>query len=151
MHIMVLDSEQATIALGESLGERLRPGDLLFLSGDPGAGKTTLTQGIARGLGVTVPVTSPTFQLKKSYTGRFRLVHLDLYRLERPEELEVLEPDELTSEGITVVEWGDLLKQRLALEYLEIRIDFGPAGGRTATFTPSGGRYHDLVKELAGC
>lgn len=133
------------------MGERLRPGDLLFLSGDPGAGKTTLTQGIARGLGVAGPVTSPTFQLKKSYRGRFRLIHLDLYRLERPEELEALEPDELTAEGITVVEWGDLLKQRLGGEYLEVRIDFGPAGGRTVTFAPRGGRYRNLVKELAGC
>ncbi len=149
MKMWSVDSEQAMTELGERLGERLRPGDLLFLSGDLGAGKTTLTQGIARGLGVTAAVTSPTFQLRKTYSGRWPLNHLDLYRLEKPEELEVLEPDELIEAGVTVVEWGDLLKRLFPHQHLEIAIEYGPGEGqRLVTFRPDGRRFEALVEEL---
>ncbi|TCL73213.1 tRNA threonylcarbamoyladenosine biosynthesis protein TsaE [Hydrogenispora ethanolica] len=144
-----IDSERAMLDLGERLGERLQPGDLLFLSGDLGAGKTTLTKGIAQGLEVTAAVTSPTFQLRKGYAGRIRLNHLDLYRLEKPSELAMLEPDELFEEGVTVVEWGDLLKANFPHDHLDVAIEYGPAEGeRRVTLRPAGQRFDDLIKEL---
>lgn len=118
-------SEIEMISLGRLLGERAQPGDLLFLSGELGAGKTTLTKGIAQGLGIKQEITSPTFQLLKSYQGRYPLHHLDLYRLTNQAELAILEPEELVQDGITVVEWGDLLLARLNSDYLAIRIDLG--------------------------
>jgi len=141
------------IRLGERLGNKLRTGDLLFLFGDLGAGKTTLTKGIAAGLGVEEPVTSPTFQLKKTYYGEnIVLNHLDLYRLESPMELEILEPDALLDEGVTVVEWGKLLKDRLQTDCLEIRITLETeTGGRKVTMIPFGDRYCRLLEELKLC
>ena len=78
MKELQIRSEQAMIELGELLGKRVVPGDLLFLSGDLGAGKTTLVKGIAKGMGISATITSPTFQLIKTYYGKYRLNHLDL-------------------------------------------------------------------------
>lgn len=142
-------SEQAMLELGVLLGERVKPGDLLFLSGDLGAGKTTLVKGIAKGMGIKSDITSPTFQLLKTYYGRYPLNHLDLYRLDVETEVEILELEELTDEGVTVIEWGDIVKDRLFKEYLTIDIDFEETeGSRVVTLIPSGKRYNLLVEEL---
>jgi tRNA threonylcarbamoyladenosine biosynthesis protein TsaE len=106
MKVLEIRSEHEMLQLGSYIGERLKTGDLLFLSGDLGAGKTTLTKGIAKSLAINQEITSPTFQLKKSYQGRCLLNHLDLYRLQNEAELDILEPEELTEIGITVIEWG---------------------------------------------
>jgi tRNA threonylcarbamoyladenosine biosynthesis protein TsaE len=142
-------SEQAMIELGKLFGERIMPGDLLFLSGDLGAGKTTLVKGIAKGMGINATITSPTFQLIKTYYGKYRLNHLDLYRLNNEAETEILEPDELVAEGIAVIEWGDFLKGRFFDEYLEIRIEYDEAiDTRKVTLRPIGLRYQQMVKEI---
>lgn len=96
-------------ALGERLAERLRPGDLVLLTGPLGAGKTTLTQGIAAGLGVRGPITSPTFVLARvhpSLVGGPALVHVDAYRLSSLVEVEDLDLDASLADSVTVVEWG---------------------------------------------
>lgn len=142
-------SGQAMIKWGELLGERVKPGDLLFLSGDLGAGKTTLVKGIAKGMRIGADITSPTFQLIKTYHGKYRLNHLDLYRLGEQSEIEILEPDELIADGVTVIEWGDFVKDRLFNEYLEIAIGFCEAiDTRSVTLIPSGSRYQRLIEEL---
>jgi tRNA threonylcarbamoyladenosine biosynthesis protein TsaE len=99
-----------TEAAGEELGLRLHAGDLVLLKGELGAGKTTFVRGIARGCGSTAPVASPTFQLVRVYPGRVQLAHVDLYRLEKGDELLDLGLDELLDAGAVVVEWGDRLK-----------------------------------------
>ncbi|NLW48095.1 MAG: tRNA (adenosine(37)-N6)-threonylcarbamoyltransferase complex ATPase subunit type 1 TsaE [Firmicutes bacterium] len=143
-------SEQAMIELGELLGEKIMPGDLLFLSGDLGTGKTTLVKGIAKGMGIGATITSPTFQLIKTYYGKYRLNHLDLYRLTDTTETEILELDELVAEGITVIEWGEFLKGRFFDEYLEIGIEYDEdMDTRKMTLRPEGLRYQQMVKELA--
>ena len=100
---------EETEAAGEELGRRLRIGDLVLLKGELGAGKTTFVRGIARGTGSTAPVASPTFQLVRLYPGRLPLAHVDLYRLERGDELNDLGLEELLDSGAVVVEWGDRL------------------------------------------
>ena len=101
-------SPDETQALGELLGRLLQPGDVVLLTGNLGAGKTALTQGIARGLGVAGPVSSPTFTLLKEYAGRAALYHFDLYRIEDSEELETLGfGDYFESDGVSVVEWAE--------------------------------------------
>ncbi len=101
-------SPEATHALGEHLGRLLRPGDVVLLSGTLGAGKTALTQGIARGLGVAGPVSSPTFTILKEYAGRIPLYHFDLYRIEDPDELEALGfGDYFYGDGVSVLEWAE--------------------------------------------
>ncbi len=102
-------SPEATEAAGEELGRRLRKGDLVLLRGELGAGKTTFVRGIARGCGSAAPVASPTFQLIRIYPGRVQLAHVDLYRLEKGDELRDFGLDELLDLGAVVVEWGDRL------------------------------------------
>lgn len=116
-----------TRAYGSTLGALLRPGDLLVLTGPLGAGKTALTQGIAAGLEVRSPVTSPTFIMARVHTdGRVPLVHVDAYRLgDSPDlagEIDALDLDVTAEDAVTVVEWGAAVAHRLAEDYLEIRI-----------------------------
>ena len=91
------------------LGERLRTGDVVLLTGELGAGKTTFVRGVARGMGSRADVASPTFQLVRVYPGRVQLAHVDLYRIEKPSELSGLGLDELADQGAVVVEWGERL------------------------------------------
>ncbi len=106
--------------MGESFGRRLRAGDLILLTGELGAGKTTFVRGAARGTGSSAPVASPTFQLVRLYPGRVQLAHVDLYRIQTPSELADLGLDELLDQGAVVVEWGDRLgTTRAALVHIE--------------------------------
>ena len=110
-------------ALGRRLAAQLRPGDLVVLTGDLGAGKTTLVQGLADALGVTEPVLSPTFVIARVYrSGRLPLVHVDAYRLGSAVEVEDLDLDASVEESVTVVEWGEGLVDDLATDRLVLRI-----------------------------
>ena len=106
----VTKSPAETEAFGERFGERLQPGDLVLLTGELGAGKTTFVRGVARGIGSSAPVASPTFQLVRVYPGRLQLAHVDLYRVEQNSELGDLGLEELADQGAVVIEWGDRLQ-----------------------------------------
>jgi tRNA threonylcarbamoyladenosine biosynthesis protein TsaE len=106
----ITGSPAETEAFGERFGRRLRVGDMVLLTGELGAGKTTFVRGVARGTVSTAPVASPTFQLVRVYPGRVQLAHVDLYRIETPSELGDLGLDELLGQGAVVVEWGDRLE-----------------------------------------
>ncbi|MEV1001934.1 tRNA (adenosine(37)-N6)-threonylcarbamoyltransferase complex ATPase subunit type 1 TsaE [Nonomuraea sp. NPDC050202] len=113
-------------AYGARLATRLRPGDLLVLSGPLGAGKTTLVQGIAEGLKVRGPITSPTFVIARVHPSLREgppLVHVDAYRLGGDLEVDDLDLDASLEESVTVVEWGEGLVEGLADDRLEIHID----------------------------
>ena len=106
------DSAEDALILGEKIGRHLETGDIVFLFGDLGAGKTTLTQGIARGLGVAKEeyVRSPTFTLVNEYKGKVPVYHIDLYRIVSSHDLEDLGLEEVfSSEGISIVEWAEKL------------------------------------------
>lgn len=116
-------SAEDTMRLGEVLAPVLTAGDVLLLSGDLGAGKTQLTKGLARGLGVAEPVTSPTFNILLVHEGRIPLYHLDLYRLEFAEQLEDLDYfATLEGDGVSVVEWGDRFAEAAPLDGLSVSI-----------------------------
>jgi tRNA threonylcarbamoyladenosine biosynthesis protein TsaE len=135
LHLITRTAEE-TRALGEALASVVDRGDVISLTGDLGAGKTTLIQGVARGLGVTEPVLSPTFTLVRQYEGRMRVYHLDVYRLERLQDVLDLGFDEmLDPSGLMVIEWGDAIAALLPEEFLEARMslaDGGPAGDAEA-------------------
>ena len=103
-------SPAETEEAGERLGGRLRSGDVVLLTGELGAGKTTFVRGVARGTGSHAPVASPTFQLVRVYPGRVQLAHVDLYRVEKNTELRDLGLEELAGQGAVVVEWGERLE-----------------------------------------
>lgn len=92
------------------VGERLRTGDVVLLTGELGAGKTTFVRGVAQGTGSNADVASPTFQLVRIYRGRIQLAHVDLYRVENNAELGDLGLEELAEQGAVVVEWGERLQ-----------------------------------------
>lgn len=116
--------EEDTYQLGETIGELLKSGQIILLSGDLGAGKTILTQGIAAGLGVDDDITSPTYNLINEYEGELELFHMDLYRLEQEEDLYDLGFEEyLERDGIIVIEWPDLAYAMLPPDFLYIKIN----------------------------
>jgi tRNA threonylcarbamoyladenosine biosynthesis protein TsaE len=122
----VCKGTEDTQALASALAELVRPGDLLLLAGDLGTGKTTFAQGFARGLGVDDHVTSPTFTLARTYAGRLRLHHLDVYRLDHLQEAVDLGLAELVDDGgVTLVEWGDVITAALPADYLEVALGYG--------------------------
>jgi tRNA threonylcarbamoyladenosine biosynthesis protein TsaE len=118
-------SVNATRDLASAVAGMVRVGDLLLLVGDLGAGKTAFTQGFAAALGIDEPVTSPTFTLARSYKGRVKLNHLDVYRLENVQEAEDLGLGELLEDGVTLIEWGDTIAPVLPADYLEVRFAYG--------------------------
>lgn len=127
-----------TEAFGERLAARLRAGDLVVLSGPLGAGKTALVRGLARGLGVAGPVTSPTFVIAREHQplpGRagVPLVHVDAYRLGGAAELDDLDLDTDLTEAVVAVEWGEGVAERLAQRHLLVRLERRPDEVRVAT------------------
>ena len=146
---IVTTSPEETFALGEALGRRLEAGDLVTLSGELGAGKTALAQGISTGLGVTEPVTSPTFALVHEYPGgRLVVWHVDLYRIERAAELRELGLDDVIGDprGICVVEWADRFGV-LPPDHLRIELAHTPDGRRLAV-SGTGPRGRELAEGL---
>lgn len=120
-------SVDETRELGEALAALARPGDIIVLAGDLGAGKTAFVQGFGRGLGVVQRITSPTFTLVHVYEdGRLPVHHLDVYRLDQLSEALDLGLAEMLDEGgVMLIEWGDAITPVLPHDYLEVRITFG--------------------------
>ena len=114
-----------TRALGGAVATLVDAGDVVVLVGDLGAGKTAFVQGFAASLGVTAPVTSPTFTLANRYEGRLVVNHLDVYRFEHFGEVQDLALPELLDDGVTLVEWGDTISLALPAEHLSVTIRFG--------------------------
>jgi len=139
-----------TRRVGEAIGRLLQPGDVILLAGPLGAGKTTLVQGIARGLGVTGSVMSPTFVLMRELEGRLKLYHLDLYRLEKMPEITDLGLDDyLYGDGATVIEWADRAEALWPDDHLRIDLEYGAeAKGRRLKITAHGKRYHNVMDDL---
>ena len=140
----------STRALGERLGRAAAAGDVIALSGPLGAGKTELARGIARGLDVAGPVSSPTFILVAEHEGRLPLFHLDGYRLAGPEDaLGAGLLDERRAAGVTVVEWAERLWAALPAGRLEIRLDGSGDDPRSLVCRATDARHARLLEALA--
>ena len=143
---MYIKNEEELINLGERLGTLLQKNDVLILSGELGAGKTTFTKGLAKGLGIRQMIKSPTYTIVREYEGRLPLYHLDVYRIEG--DADSIDLDEfLFGCGVTVIEWGHLLGEDLPDAYLELKI-LKEADGRRLLFTAQGSRAERLIEEL---
>ncbi|MBI2957278.1 MAG: tRNA (adenosine(37)-N6)-threonylcarbamoyltransferase complex ATPase subunit type 1 TsaE [Chloroflexi bacterium] len=135
--------------LGSAIGRTARPGDVLLLVGELGAGKTTLTQGIARGLGVKEHAVSPSFVLMREYKGRLPLYHLDLYRLERLAEIADLGLDDyLCGKGVSIVEWADRGPSLMPADHLMIELRALSGSERCIRLIPHGERYRQRLKDI---
>lgn len=146
---IVSHSLAQTQRLGARLGELLHGGELLLLDGDLGTGKTSLTQGIAEGLGVREVVSSPTFTLLKEYEGRLPLYHFDLYRLDDASEILDLGFEEyFESGGVCVVEWANKAEYIWPSEHLRVRLKIVSETKRGMLLSGQGARYIDLLYEF---
>ena len=142
------DSIESTHELGRKIGENVSENMVILLDGDLGAGKTTLTQGIAKGLGVRRNVTSPTFTILKIYKGRMPLYHIDAYRLEGAAQ--DLGFEELLEDGgLTVIEWSQFTPQLIPAEYLTVSIHLMEEDQREFRFEAHGEAYEKLLEEIA--
>ncbi len=129
--IIETNKPEDTFALGQRLGQTCTKGQIFALDGDLGAGKTVFTQGFANGLGITEPVTSPTFTILQSYDeGRLPLYHFDVYRIEEPEEMdEIGYEDCFFGDGVCLVEWASLIEEIMPEETIHINIRRNPEKG----------------------
>jgi tRNA threonylcarbamoyladenosine biosynthesis protein TsaE len=144
---------EETIELGEKLGKMLSGGEFLVLVGDLGGGKTQFTKGLAKGLGITETVVSPTFTIERIYESpkRLYLHHFDFYRLQKMEmeiesEVADLEKDD---QNVIVVEWGKNIPGALPEEHLEVSFEYEDDLTRKISMKPRGHRYEKIIKELS--
>ena len=152
---LVSTSAAMTRALGVSLATELGPGAVVVLSGDLGSGKTVFAQGVAAGLGVTERVVSPTFAIAREYSGRLPFHHLDVYRLDHVQEAIDLGLDELFEGAVTLIEWGEGVRDLLPVDRLEVELALAPADSATEdmrhiTITPVGSDWLARASALAG-
>lgn len=147
----IVNNADSTIELGKKLGSLLNSGDIICINGDLGAGKTHFTKGVARGLSINEPITSPTFTIVNEYTGRLKLYHFDVYRVNDPDEIELIGFDEyIFSDAVSIIEWSNYIENLIPKEHIEIEIkkalDLG-MDYRRVTIKCYGDRY-EHIKEL---
>ena len=149
---IILKSLKETSDFGISLGKALKPGDIVCLNGELGAGKTTLTKSIGIGLDVDDYITSPTFALINEYDGKFPLYHIDTYRLENIEEIDDLGFDDyIYGRGVSIIEWADRIEKFLPKEKIVIDIEkVGYEEERILNISGFGNRYEEIIGELKG-
>lgn len=146
---LISRSEGETYRLGQFLGNLAAPGDVYGLNGELGSGKTVLARGVAAGLGVMGRVASPTFTLINEHWGRIPFYHMDVYRLNGPGEMYDLGYEEyFYGQGVTLVEWADLVAPVLPEERLDIYISPVGDDSREIKIIPRGERYHHLAGEV---
>lgn len=147
---LILSSPGETESFGYAIGRLLRGGEVLALIGELGAGKTALVRGIVAGLGVpAASVTSPTFLIVHEYQGRIPVVHIDLYRLQRPEEIETIGlSDYFTDDVVVAIEWADRFPRLLPEDRLEVRFAHRTRTTRRARVEARGSRSRSLLARI---
>ncbi|MCB2306334.1 tRNA (adenosine(37)-N6)-threonylcarbamoyltransferase complex ATPase subunit type 1 TsaE [Clostridium estertheticum] len=147
----IVTTVDETYKIGELIGSLVNSGDIICLIGDLGTGKTHLTKGIAKGLDIKDNITSPTFTIVNEYTGRLKLYHFDVYRVNDPDEIEAIGFDEyIFSDGVSVIEWANYIEEIIPPNKLTITIEKLPElcdNYRKITIEYSDKRY-DYVKEI---
>ena len=144
-------SAEETREVGDAIASLLRARDAVMLTGELGAGKTTFAQGVARGLGIEEPVVSPTFTLVKEYSGILHLAHVDVYRLDRIQDVVDLGLEELGGgNDVLLVEWGDTIEELLPESRLRVEITTSTEGDdvRTIEISATGAGWIDRFAEL---
>ncbi len=148
---IISNSASQTKEIGEKIGKLLHKGDILGLTGNLGAGKTTIIQGIARGLGVDKKqyVRSPSFVLAHQYEGRMPIYHMDLYRLNAKEISDLGYEEYIFGEGVCIIEWFEKMGRIPVKEWLHINLEFLKDDNHRKLTINAKGKYEKLIKELA--
>ena len=141
--------QNQTEAIATKLAAFLKPGDVICLSGDLGAGKTTFTKALGKAMGVTEDITSPTFSIIHEYAGKMPLYHFDVYRMIKPSEFRDLGAEEyLYGTGVCVIEWANMVREYLPERHLWIEIKWLDANRRIICMTSSESFGSNFLKEL---
>ena len=151
MNTYISKSENDTINFACNLTSKLQKGDIIILSGDLGSGKTKFTQGILKYFGLDNEISSPTFTIVNEYSkDSINIYHFDVYRLSDIDEFYAIGGDEYFKSGICIIEWGELLKDIMPKNYLEINFsrDLENENIRTLSLIPHGDRFINLLKEI---
>ncbi|MBI6873186.1 tRNA (adenosine(37)-N6)-threonylcarbamoyltransferase complex ATPase subunit type 1 TsaE [Clostridium aciditolerans] len=147
----IVDTADSTMMLGRKLGELVHSGDIICITGDLGAGKTHFTKGVAQGLEINEPITSPTFTIVNEYEGRLKLHHFDVYRVCDPDEIEAIGFDEyIFSDAVSIIEWSNFIEELIPREHIWVDIKKVPELGidiRKISINYYGDRYN-YIKEL---
>lgn len=150
--VCISKSEKETIELGKKIGTLLKKGDVVALMGDLGSGKTYLTKGIAHGLGINqgTIITSPTFILVNEYEGRYKLYHIDLYRIKDPDDARSsgLEEYIISQDGVVVIEWADLCPDILPQHYISVKLEIIGDSERRIEISTKGEAYFTLLEKI---
>jgi tRNA threonylcarbamoyladenosine biosynthesis protein TsaE len=147
---LTAETSEDTLGVGEAVASLLRQGDAVALTGELGAGKTTFVRGAARALGFEGTVASPTFTLVREYQGRIRIYHVDVYRLERIQDVLDLGLDEMVADaGVLLVEWGDAVEGLLPDDHLLVELSVpGETEARLLTVTGVGTSWAERWERL---
>lgn len=130
----VTHSAEETIQLGKKIGSMLQPGAIIAMEGNLAAGKTTITKGIAKSLGIEETITSPTFTLISEYAGKMPLYHMDVYRLDSCEDFINLGVEDLMyGDGVSIIEWSERVREELPKSTITLRLEIREDGGRDIT------------------
>ena len=149
MYTFTTESSQETQKLGYEIGQLCEPSDLILLTGELGAGKTCLTQGICRGVGFDGFASSPSFVLVREYAGSIPIYHIDLYRLDDMEEvIELGLEDYINSEGLCVIEWADRAQAYFPANHLRINIKHISLNERSFELSATGQRYIRFLEKI---
>lgn len=143
-------SVKETIAIGKTLGKLMSPGDVIYLTGELGAGKTCFVKGIAEGLGIRgKDITSPTFIIINEYKGKIPLYHIDLYRIGVIDDLRDIGMEELVyGKGVTAIEWAERIKDVLPDERLDVTLKWVDDNTRTIEMNAFGRHHKEILKKL---
>jgi len=145
--VIFINSEKEMINLGKLIGEQLEKNSVITLSGDLGAGKTTLTKGIGQALNVQSIINSPTFTILKIHDGIIPLYHMDVYRIDKNSEDDDLE-EFFEMDGVCVIEWAENIEYLLPNEFLKIEIEIVENGSRKVSITAIGEKYKKIIKGI---
>ncbi|WP_019132937.1 tRNA (adenosine(37)-N6)-threonylcarbamoyltransferase complex ATPase subunit type 1 TsaE [Peptoniphilus obesi] len=146
---IVCNNTKETEKFGLALGSKLKGSDVICLNGDLGAGKTTLTKSIGKGMGIDDYITSPTFNIINEYYSDLNLYHFDTYRLENVDDVEYLGFDEyFYSDGVCIIEWADRIKEFLPDQYLELNIKKIDDDKREIELVAFGDRPAEILEEI---
>lgn len=147
----ITSNADSTMELGRKLGQLLKSGDIICITGDLGAGKTHFTKGVAEGLEIKDPITSPTFTIVNEYEGRLKLNHFDVYRVCDPDEIEAIGFDEyIFSDAVSIIEWANFIEELIPKEHIWINIKRSPEfdNDYRRIFIEYYGDRYNYIKEL---